>query len=422
MKRILAIQGNFEDTNMSVQNNLQEKANKISSEMRAELTERVIPFWAALADYENGGFYGKVGYDLAVDKTADKGAILHCRILWFFSKCYTELQDSECLKLAKHCYDFIVAHLYDDKFGGAYWSVKADGSVANSMKHGYCNAFLIYALSAYTEASGDMEAYKLALKVFDTVELEMVLACELGYRESFNRVWEATEKNGLSEDETGAVKNSNTILHLVEAYTALYKIRSNPNVAKKLVSLLELTYEHLYDKPERRLWAYFDAKMNPLGDVHSYGHDAEMIHVVAAALNAAKAVIPAELAANLSVMNYVFACELDRVAFADNGAMYYESVDGEVIRQRVWWAQTEAVLGFMEAYGRFREERFFERGAALWEYIKANFLDSRANSEWFNELDENEVPVEMPIASEWKCPYHNGRMLLAGLRLPELFS
>ena len=49
------------------------------------LTENIIPFWNGLKDEKNGGFCGLVGSDLKKDFTADKGVILHSRILWFYS-------------------------------------------------------------------------------------------------------------------------------------------------------------------------------------------------------------------------------------------------------------------------------------------------------------------------------------------------
>ena len=53
----------------------------LKDECEKMLTEQIIPFWSKLEDNENGGFYGFMDFDLNVDKTADKGVILHNRIL-----------------------------------------------------------------------------------------------------------------------------------------------------------------------------------------------------------------------------------------------------------------------------------------------------------------------------------------------------
>ena len=40
----------------------------IISEVKKELTEHIIPFWANLKDEENGGFYGYMSYDLELEQ------------------------------------------------------------------------------------------------------------------------------------------------------------------------------------------------------------------------------------------------------------------------------------------------------------------------------------------------------------------
>ena len=66
-----------------------------------------------------------------LDKDADKGCILHSRILWFFSNAYLTLKNEEDLTYAKHAYEFIKAHCIDSEYGGVFWSVTADGQPAD---------------------------------------------------------------------------------------------------------------------------------------------------------------------------------------------------------------------------------------------------------------------------------------------------
>ena len=37
------------------------------NEIETHLKEKLIPFWEGLKDKENGGYYGYMGYDLAID-------------------------------------------------------------------------------------------------------------------------------------------------------------------------------------------------------------------------------------------------------------------------------------------------------------------------------------------------------------------
>ena len=144
-----------------------------------------LPFWKGLKDEENGGFYGYFGTDLKLDKDADKGCILHSRILWFFSNAYLTLKNEEDLTYAKHAYEFIKAHCIDSEYGGVFWSVTADGQPADTQKHTYNQAFCIYAMSSYYAASGDEGAIETARTLIDLIETKM--RDEGGYLEAFNR-------------------------------------------------------------------------------------------------------------------------------------------------------------------------------------------------------------------------------------------
>ena len=57
-------------------------------EIENHLKNTLIPFWSAMEDQVNGGFYGYMDHDLALQKEADKGCILMSRITCFFSNAY----------------------------------------------------------------------------------------------------------------------------------------------------------------------------------------------------------------------------------------------------------------------------------------------------------------------------------------------
>ena len=52
------------------------------------------------------------------------------------------------------------------EYGGIYWSLNYDGTPLDTTKHTYNQAFCIYALSSYYEASHDEEALALAKRFF----------------------------------------------------------------------------------------------------------------------------------------------------------------------------------------------------------------------------------------------------------------
>ena len=125
----------------------------MQDEVKEHLLKTIIPFWKALRDHEFGGYYGWMDHQLRLDKKAVKGCILNSRILWFFSNAYTLLKDESLLDEARHGFSFMKEHCMDRENGGIFWSIGYDGKPEDTTKHTYNQAFAIYALSSYYEAS-----------------------------------------------------------------------------------------------------------------------------------------------------------------------------------------------------------------------------------------------------------------------------
>ncbi len=377
------------------------------NEIRKELTEHIIPFWDSLEDKEYGGFYGFMDNDLKLDKSAVKGVILHSRILWFYSNCYLTLKDEKCLEKAKGCYDFMVKNCVDHENGGVFWAVNADGSVADDMKHTYCQAFFIYALASYYDASGDKGALDLAMDMFRTVEEKCT--DEVAYLEAMSRTWELVENDALSENGLMADKTMNTTLHLLEAYTELYRVNKDEKVLERLKFQTRIFLDKIFYKEDDRLLVFFDKNLDVIGDIHSYGHDIEATWLLDRACDVMG---DEKLTAEVAVMNEKIVANIKKLAYRD-GSLLNERDKTEINTWRIWWVQAEAVVGFTNAAKRYNNPVYAEIAENIWNYIKNNLVDKREGGEWYSQLDENGKPADFkPVVDPWKCPYHNGRMCL----------
>lgn len=372
----------------------------LKNEMEAELKCRLIPFWKGLYDDKNGGFYGSVDFYGNVDKNANKGAILNSRILWFFSSCHMLYKDENCLRFADYAFDFLINRFLDRKYGGLFWKVDCEGNVVDATKHTYNLSFAIYALSRYYKASENRSALELALDLYAFVEKKAF--CGNGYLEQFDVKWNPQENKQLSEHGVMAERTMNTSLHLIEAYTELYKISGSEDVKRSIEILLDIFGCKIYNQKKRRLDVFFDEDWNSLLDMHSYGHDIEaswLLDHAAQAINAE----PISYTASLSE-------EILKKGYSEKG-VFNEALSGVIDRSKIWWVQAESVVGFFNMYEKSGDESYLDAVLSLWNFIKNNFFDERSG-EWFSELDSSGVPRNMEVVSPWKCPYHNGRMCI----------
>ena len=91
----------------------------LKQEIRAQLEEKILPFWMSLRDEEHGGFYGYMDNHLILNRAADKGCILNSRILWTFSEAARKVDREKYLPYADHAYRFLERFLDTDN-GGVY--------------------------------------------------------------------------------------------------------------------------------------------------------------------------------------------------------------------------------------------------------------------------------------------------------------
>lgn len=383
----------------------------LKSEVKEHLLNNIIPFWEGMKDEVNGGFYGYLDYDLNLDKEAVKGCILNSRILWFFSNAYMVIGDKELLEYAEHAYRFLRDFCIDREFGGVYWSVTYDGKPEDTTKHTYNQAFAIYALSSYYDASKDKEALDIAHDLYNLVETKC--KDEYGYLEAFTRKFEPEDNDKLSENGVMADKTMNTLLHVFEAYTELYRVAKEECVADQIRFMLDIVADKVYNPEIGRQEVFFDRTWNTLIDLYSFGHDIETAWLVDRGL---EILDDKEYTEKLTPITKTITENIYNRAYI-NHSLVNESENGIIDMTRVWWVQAEAVVGFINGYQKSPEQKkYLEAAEDIWNYIKEYMIDKRNGSEWFWEVDKDGNPGKKAIVEMWKCPYHNGRMCFEVIR------
>lgn len=376
-----------------------------------ELRENLLPFWTQrVLDARRGGFVGRMSNDLVIDAEAPKGLILNARLLWTYAALYRHFGGEIYLSLAIRALDYLARFFWDPVHGGAFWLLAPDGSPLDEKKKIYGQAFYIYALSEYAQAAGSNAARERAFELFHRIETHSRDARYGGYFETCNRDWTLAEDARLSDKDMNEKKSMNNHLHVLEAYTHLYRLSFNDRVGERLRELLELFTTRILDRNRFHFHHFFDEEWTPKSDSYTFGHDIEGSWLMCEAANAL---------GNPSISGPVTECALGLARSAlqegldGDGGLFYEGRAGTIIDDnKEWWPQAEAVVGFLNAYRLSREAAFADAAWACWRFIENHIVD-RHYGEWFWRVSRTGEPdPREPKVSEWKCPYHNIRACL----------
>jgi mannobiose 2-epimerase len=395
--------------NMKVTPEQKQKFELLKKEVTENLTENILPYWSAkMVDNVNGGFYGRIDRNDKVYPEVEKGGILNARILWTYSSAYRVLGDTSYLRLARRAKDYILAYFLDSQYGGAYLSLKTDGTPLNTRKQVYTNAFFIYALSEYNRATGDKQALEEAMKIFNLFEKYAADREFNGYYEVFSREWERVRERMIGENSDKVEKTMNTSLHVMEAYANLYRVSGDKIVGGRLRNMVEIFLDKIIDKKTSHLICFLDRSWNSTSTIDSYGHDIESSWLLYEAASLLKDNNLTERVKEAGIKIANAAAE----GYQSDGSMLTEKdyATGHFRTQRSWWEQAETVVGYLNAFELTGDETYLDRSLNCWEYIKKYFIDTK-NGGWFSSVSDSGVPGG-DKGGYWICPYHSGRMCM----------
>lgn len=381
-----------------------------SAALQQEL-RNIMSYWEEFTpDREYGGFRGRIPENGPPDPFAPKGAVLHARILWSFSAAYLQEPRAAYLEMADRAYRYIRTYFTDQEYGGVYWTVSYTGAPEETKKQVYAQAFVIYAFSEYFRASGLEAAREAAIDLYHILAAHSFDVLKGGYAEAFSREWGGLSDLRLSEKDANEKKTMNTHLHVLEAFTGLYRIWPAEMLRSSLTGLLENFRDHIVNQDTGHLVLFFSENWQPRSAMISYGHDIEASWLLQ---EAARAIADAgwiSFTAKLALQ--LAAASLEGIA-ADGGMWYeYDPEQQHLVKEKHWWVQAEAMVGFFNAWQLSGQQQYLEQSMRSWNYVQEFLLD-RAGGEWFwgRRGDGTLMPGE-DKAGLWKCPYHNSRACL----------
>jgi mannobiose 2-epimerase len=382
---------------------------ELKQQVKEELMQNILPFWMGkMKDSEQGGFYGQIKGDGQLIPEADKGGILNARILWTFSSAYLQVKNPIYLEMANRAKTYIQDHFFDPEFGGTYWTISFDGKPVDTKKQIYSQAFFLYAYSEHYRASGDESSLQTAIELFRIIEKYSFDPQLNGYYEAYSRDWVLLEDLRLSEKDENEKKTMNTHLHILEAYTNLFRVWKDEELRKQLRNLIRIFTEKIVNQNTFHLDLFFDEGWNTKSTIVSYGHDIEASWLID---EAARVLGDQELLSQVQKICIKIA-EVSCDGLQADGSLVYELDKGHLETDRHWWVQSEAVVGFLNAFELTGNKEWLVKAENCWKYISENLVD-HAGGEWFWSIsDEGIINRNDDKAGFWKCPYHNSRMCL----------
>lgn len=395
---------------------MQQLLQKFQQELKEELSN-ILEYWMQYTiDKKYGGFYGSINNKNHPLPAAPKGVVLHARILWTFSVAYQQSRNKAHLEVATRAFEYISRKFNDAAYAGVYWSIDETGKMLDGRKQIYGLAFCIYGMSEYAAATANKDALDYAIQLYNLIEKYSFDPLNNGYMEAFSRKWGSADDLRLSAKDANEKKTMNTHLHIIEAYAALYKVWPGEKLRQRIENLLAVIDQHFIDLETYHLRLFFDDQWNERKDVISYGHDIEAGWLLLQC---------AEIIDNSHWIQkyHQHAIGLTNAAIEgldkDGGLWYeYEQNSKHLIKEKHWWPQAEAMIGFLNCYQLTKDETYLTHAMNSWNFIKTYLLD-KANGEWYWGVNEDHsVMQNQDKAGFWKCPYHNARAcmeMIAGI-------
>lgn len=404
------------------------KLSALYSKIKQHLEQGIIPFWSERAyDAQCGGFLTNFNEQGSPLETPEKYANTQCRLIWWFSTLHRHYpQRSEARELAVKGVDFLIGHFWDNQYGGWYWKVNREGTLSDDGKVVYGQSFAIYALAEYYLATGDQRGLEYAEKTFDLLQKYCADTQRGGYYENLEPDW-AVSAGGFAG---GDRKGLDTHMHLMEVFTTLYAASGQEIHRRKLLEITNLIVKYMIDPVTgcgrnqftlefqpipantiRRTWnaeREGEAPETPT-DTTSYGHNVELAWLLNRALQTANV----DASPYRPVMYKLIDHAVQHGVDWEYGGIYRDGTakGGPLIREKEFWQNAEVLVGFLDGYETFGEERFLDAFENVWRFVD-RFMINHEVGEWQTLLNREGRPIDPKIGNPWKVAYHTGRSML----------
>lgn len=411
----------------------QNDLENIAQQMRYAAKQQLIDlYYPRNIDSVYGGYLSSFSYDIKPVGEQDKMIVTQARHIWSTAKAGMFYSDTSYIAMARHGFYFLRDKMWDKQYGGFYNLVTRDGTPKSTIKEAYGNAFAIYGLAAYYECSKDTAALNLAKTAFQWLEQHSHDAQYKGYFQHLKRDGTPVIRTSdvASTSDIG-YKDQNSSIHLLEAFTELYRVWPDPIVKTRLQEMLFLIRDKMVTS-KGFLQLFFRTDWTPVSfrnktedeilkhrylDHVSFGHDVETAYLMQEATEALgnkQDVITLRVGKKMVDHALKNGWDNNLGGFYDEG-YYFKNKPGCTIinKSKNWWAQAEALntLLIMSQLYPTDTMNYRQHFIKEWSYAQTYLLDHE-HGDWYEEgLDNEPERKTAQKAHIWKGTYHVFRAL-----------
>jgi mannose 2-epimerase len=410
-----------------------ERLGDIREKIFQHFSHGIIPFWRQRGvDQKHGGYltnFGSSGEWLSED--TDKYIVTQTRMIWGFSLFHQYYPDDPFyLEAARQGVDFFIDHFWDSRHGGWFWKVQRDGALVDAGKVVYGQSFAIYALSQYYLATGDQRGLDYADRTFQLLQRYCADVARGGYYENLEPGWRLSDAGFHAGDR----KSLDIHMHLLECFTTLYQASNLEIHRRRLGEVIQVILQHMVVPEHGCGRNQFDLEFIPIPpiairrtwnaerkgelaegavDTTSYGHNLELAWLLLQASDFMG--LPRTTYGDViqRLVEHALQYGIDWV----NGGLFrdgpYDSA--AIVRDKEWWQHAESLVGLLDAYILFGNERYLDAFEKIWEFSDRYFINHELG-EWQTLLSEKGDPIDPGLGNPWKACYHTGRAMSETLK------
>ena len=403
-----------------VQQPTRETYLKLADEVDHALHADVLDVWfPGAVDHDHGGFYSHFTRDWRRAPSDGKFSVFQGRMTWVAAQ--VVLRDpkrkEEFLPIVRQGVDFLDSVMWDKQSGGFFWGLDDNGRVTpefTDRKELYGIGFCIYGAAAAYQATGEPKALELAKKGYLWIDEHGHDPVNGGYFEILTRegkpVIPSVPDGQIAPGPVGPInyKSMNTHIHLLEAFTELYRVWPDPALRARLEEMLAIVLNKICVEPGV-MNLYFTNEWKAIPDHDSYGHDVETAYLMLETdeLLHKQAGEKTERMAKMLV-DHALAYGWDQT----NGGFFREGTTFGKPEDTVkeWWIECEGLNALLLMHDRYGKHNplYFQRFLEQWAFIRDHTIDSQYHG-LYNLTKADGTPISEDKGVIWKAAYHDIR-------------